>query len=57
MIKALASKDRVAANTPKGRNAPVFKGKTYAEIATDKTASKEDKSGAFEAAKKKHGLA
>jgi hypothetical protein len=57
MIKALGSKERVTANSPKGRNAPVHKGKTFAEIATDSSASKEDKNAAFEATKKRHGIA
>jgi hypothetical protein len=57
MIKALGSKDRVAANTPKGRNAPVHKGKTFSEIATGADSSKEDKHAAFEGVRKKHGIA
>lgn len=54
MIRALGAKDRVAANTPRGGNAPVYKGKTFAEVATDKAASKGDKQAAFEATKKRH---
>ena len=57
MIKALGAKDRVAANTPKGRNAPVFQGKTFEEIATDPAATKDTKASAFAATAKKHGVA
>lgn len=57
MIKALGSKDRVAANTPRGGNAPVYKGKTFAEVTSDKASSKDDKKGAFDAVRKKHGIA
>lgn len=56
MVKALSQKDRVAANTPKGGNAPVYKGKTFSEVATDSESSKGDKQAAFEATKKKHGV-
>lgn len=57
MIKALGSKERVAANTPRGSKAPVYKGKTFGEIATDKDATKDDKSAAFAATAKRHGVA
>ena len=57
MIKALGSKDRVAANTPRGGNAPVYKGKTFAQVATDKDSTSDDKKSAFEGTKKKHGIA
>lgn len=56
MIKALGAKDRVAANTPRGGTAVVYKGKTFQEIMSDPDASPADKQGAFEAAQKKHGV-
>ena len=56
MVKALQSKDRVAANTPKGGTGVVYKGKTFSEVTTDPKASKADKQGAFDATRKRHNV-
>lgn len=56
MVKAIGAKDRVAANTPRGGTGVVYKGKTFDEVMTDPKASTADKQGAFDAARKKHGI-
>lgn len=53
IVRTFNAKSRVAANTPRGGALPTYKGRTYAEIATDPNASKADKQAAFEAARKK----
>ena len=52
VVRSYQSKARVASNTPKGGGYPVYKGKSFAEVAQDPDASKEDKQAAFEARKK-----
>lgn len=56
IVSSLEAAKRVQANTPKGGSKPVYKGKTYGEIATDKDATPADKQKAFEAAAKAHGV-
>ncbi|MDQ0316407.1 hypothetical protein [Amorphus orientalis] len=56
MIKVLQSKDRVAANTPKGGAGVVYRGKTFSEVTTDPKSSKADKQGAFDATRKRHNV-
>lgn len=53
IVRTFNAKSRVAANTPSGGGIPTYKGRTYAEVATDPNASKADKQAAFEAARKK----
>jgi hypothetical protein len=53
IVRTFQSKARVAANTPKGGAIPTYKGRTYAEIATDPNASAADKQAAFDATRKK----
>lgn len=56
VIRSFESKARVAANTPSGGSTPTYKGKTYAEIVTDKESTQADKQAAFEVARKKHNI-
>lgn len=56
IIRSYQSKSRVASNTPSGGSLPTYKGKTYAEIVTDKEMTPADKQAAFEAARKKHNI-
>ena len=55
IVLAMESARKNAANTPKGGSTPTYKGKTYAETATDPEASDADKQAAFEAAAKRRG--
>jgi len=52
VVRSYQSKARVASNTPKGGGYPVYKGKSFAEVAQDPDATKADKQAAFEARKK-----
>lgn len=56
IVKAVEGARKNAANTPKGGSTPTYKGKTYAETATNPEATAEEKQAAFDATAKARGL-
>lgn len=56
IVQRFRSKERVANNTPRGGSVPTYKGKTYAEVAADPSATPADKQAAFEAQAKARGI-